>query len=87
MLSDLRKYPSHYLVLLAVLGGGLFLFLLFSHSPQAQLQITFLTASAYLTWGLVHHHLRKDLNWIVVVEYTLVAVFSMMVIYTVLKQA
>jgi hypothetical protein len=86
MFSDLREYLSHYLVLLAILGGGLFLFLFFSHSPQAQLQITFLIASTYLIWGLVHHYLKKDLNWLVVVEYTLVAAFSVMVIYTVLKQ-
>lgn len=87
MFSDLRGHPSHYLVLLAVLGGGLCLFLFFSHSPQAQLQIAFLTASAYLTWGLVHHYLKGDLNWTVIVEYTLVAVFSIVLIYTVLRQA
>lgn len=87
MLEDIYRYLSHYLVLGVLLSGGLSLFLFFNHSRQVQLQVVMVTALGYLLWGTTHHYLKKDLNWTVFFEYTLVAVFSILVIYTVLGQA
>lgn len=87
MFTDILTYLSHYLTLAVILGGGGLVFFFFAHSQQIQFWIGVIMALAYLLWGIVHHYLKKDLNWLIVVEYTLVAIFSIVVIYSVLAQA
>jgi len=87
MIDDLRRYPGHYLVLFVILGGSLVTFLFFGHSRLVKFRVAFLTSLAYLLWGIFHHYLKKDLNLTIIIEYTLVAIFSMVVIYTVLAQS
>ncbi len=82
MIKDLE----HYLVLLGILGAGAGVFLYFRHERQLQLIAMIVTALGYFLWGMVHHYLNRDLNKSVVIEYTLVAGFAVVLIYTLLQQ-
>ena len=42
-------------------------------------------AGAYITWGIVHHHLHRDLHVSVVVEYILIASLGVIVTLSILN--
>lgn len=74
------KDLKHYLALLAILSVGLALFWLFDYNRQVQAGITLVMAAAYVFWGVVHHLVKKDLRWQVILEYVVVAVVASVVL-------
>lgn len=80
MLEDLKSHKIHYLMLIIILCLGFGSFLYFSFDRQTQLIIAVLTSASYVIWGIVHHYAENNLNWKIVVEYTLFSLISLAVI-------
>ncbi len=76
MWKDIHFHLLHYFFLLSILVAGLVSYLAFSAFPQKQWESVVLTATLYVIWGLAHHHLEGDLYPKIVVEYTLIALLS-----------
>ncbi len=84
MKKEFKKYQVHYLFLVVVLFFGFLSFLLVGNDHLMQFRVAALTVAAYTGWGVVHHLLKGDLYLKIVVEYVLVAVLVLVLLWTVL---
>ena len=87
MVKRVTRHIQHYLPLIGILGAGLVGLVVFSYDKSFQAAIAVATAISYVVWGLVHHHIHKDLHASVVVEYVMIAIVGMVVLFSVLFRA
>jgi hypothetical protein len=81
MRSFARHLP-HYMALLGLLLAGFAGFTIFSYDKSFQMAVAIATAVAYVLWGVIHHHLHKDLHAETVVEYIAVAALGLVILFT-----
>ena len=62
-----------YILLTGVLGLGFLAYGQYKYNPTAQFLVVLAALSAYLGWGLVYHHIKRDLVLRVYLEYLLIA--------------
>ena len=67
------KHLPHYLSLIGILLVGAFGITYFWYDKALQVSILAGISIAYVSWGLVHHYLHRDLHLSVVIEYILIA--------------
>lgn len=75
----------HYLVLLAILLGGVFAFYSVRGNPTLQLTIGIITSIAYIFWGIIHHVLHHNLHKKIVVEYLLIGAIAIVLLATIVR--
>lgn len=80
MLEDLESHTIHYLMLIIILCLGFGSFLYFSFDRHTQFIIGILTCLSYAVWGIAHHYAENNLNWKIVVEYSIFAALAMAII-------
>jgi hypothetical protein len=78
---------QHYLPLLGILGAGVAGFIMFSYDNNFQFVIAVAMSLGYVSWGIVHHYLHKDIYLEVVLEYALIALLGLVLIFTVIFRA
>ncbi len=76
------KHLPHYLSLLGILFVSFAGLILFSYDKNFQLSIAVSAASAYVSWGVVHHILHKDFHFEIFLEYLAVAILGLTVIFS-----
>ncbi|MBN1169241.1 hypothetical protein JXA63_05115 [Candidatus Woesebacteria bacterium] len=81
------KHIQHYLPLLGIFGAGLIGFYIFSYDRLFQFFIAIAVSLSYVTWGLVHHHIHQDFHLSILVEYLVIAILGLVVVFSVLFQA
>ena len=81
---DITHHFFHYFVLLAIIFSGLAAFFSFRNYPVVQLLVGIVTALSYVTWGIVHHFVDKDLNVKIIIEYLAVAIFAIIILWNLL---
>jgi len=67
---------THYLPLISVLLATLLGLFLFPYDKSMRVSLTVAMGISYVTWGIVHHHIHRDLNMEVALEYMLIAIFG-----------
>ena len=77
MEQDFGTHKFHYLSLIIILMFGYGGFLFFSYDRQLQIIIALAVSASYVVWGTVHHYAEKNLNWKIMVEYTLFSIISL----------
>lgn len=82
MISDLSRHPNHYSVLALVVSVALLLFVIAWPVAVMQMAIVMIAAAVYVVWGLVHHHMTKDLHADVILEYVIMAVLVVSVFWS-----
>lgn len=65
-------------ILLAGFAG----LILFSYDINFQVAVAIATGVSYISWGLIHHHIHKDLHFEVIVEYAAVALLGLVVLFS-----
>ena len=75
---------QHYVPLIGIFLAGLYGFYLFSYDKVFRGVVAIAMAVAYVFWGLVHHHIHKDLYFSVVIEYVAFAVLGLIIIFSLL---
>jgi len=78
---------QHYLPLVALIVAGSFGFVYFSYDRFFQASVTLATAVGYFTWGMVHHHLHRNLHFSVVLEYLAIAIIGVVVVFSLIFRA
>lgn len=81
---DTAHHIFHYLILLTIIVGGLGAFFSFRAYPMIQLLIGITTALFYVIWGIVHHFVDHDLSVKIVIEYLIVAIFAIVILWNIL---
>lgn len=76
------KHLPHYLTLYGIIFAGFIGLILFSYDKYFQLSIAVAAASAYVSWGVIHHILHKDFHFEILLEYLAVAVLGLTIIFS-----
>lgn len=82
MENNIRGHKFHYLSLILILILDFYLFIYFSFDRTAQIIIAILISFSYGIWGITHHYIERNLNWKIVVEYSLFSIISLMILLT-----
>ncbi len=76
-----------YSILWLLFAVLLFFFLYFRYNQAVQAGCVIAMALGYFFWGVIHHHLEKNLYWKVAIEYFLLALFgALLVIFLILRK-
>lgn len=80
MFVRLYKHSAYYISLVLILTLG---FLLAYNSSNRSFQIGAVTITTffYVLWGIMHHLINHDLNVKIVIEYILIGVFGLTIIF------
>lgn len=72
----------HMAVLLLMLGASAFVFYMVRPDRTLQMIVGILMAAGYVLWGIVHHVMEGDLHPRLVIEYVLVGVIALVLLFT-----
>ncbi|HKC04928.1 MAG TPA: hypothetical protein VKC54_03590 [Patescibacteria group bacterium] len=81
MRSFVHDLP-HYILLLTILFVGFIGLILFSYDKNLQVAISIATGISYVSWGVIHHHIHRDLHFEVFMEYLAVAVLGTVILFS-----
>ena len=77
----------HYLPLVGIFTAAVLGFSLFSYDRNFQLALGISAAFGYVAWGLVHHHIHRDLYASIILEYLAVACLGVVILFFILFRA
>ena len=81
MKSFVRDLP-HYMLLIGILLAGFAGLTLFSYDRNFQIAVALATGISYVSWGLIHHHIHRDLHFEVFMEYLAVAILGTVILFS-----
>lgn len=81
-MKSFTKHLPHFLSLIGILFAGFAGLILFSYDKAFQAAVAAATAASYVSWGLVHHYLHKDLHFEVFLEYLAIAILGFSIIFS-----
>ena len=76
IIKEIKRHPFEFAVLFTILILGILSFFYFNFDHHYQRRIIYLTGGTYFLWSLFHHYRRGDLEFSLVVEYLLIALFA-----------
>ncbi len=76
------KHLPHYAALFGVLIAGFAGLILFSYDRNFQIAVAIATAASYVAWGVVHHMLHRDLHLETFIEYVVIAILGLVIIFS-----
>lgn len=76
LLENIREHFGRIVIFALLLLIILTLFIAFSHDPQMRIILLTFVTCAYIIYGLLHHHVQKELTIIKALEYITIAVFA-----------
>lgn len=82
--KKLVKDSKHYIPLLSILLAGIAGFIIFSYDIAFQISVLVATSAGYVTWGIAHHYLHKDLEVSVAIEYIIVGALGLLIALSIL---
>lgn len=83
-MKQIAKDLPHYMLLGGILLAGFAGLVIFSYDKNFQVAVALATGISYVAWGLIHHHIHKDLHFEVFVEYAAVALLGIVVLFSLL---
>lgn len=81
-----KQHVLHFVVLAAILIGGVGAFFYVSPNSSLQLAVGVITSVSYVLWGFIHHAMQKDLHKKIVVEYVLIGTIAVIILATILQR-
>ena len=87
MLKKLSKLLPHYLSLIGVFAAAFLAFYYFSYDRFFLIGISIAVAAAYVSWGIIHHLIHKDLYFTVVIEYIAVSILGLIIVLSLIFRA
>ena len=72
----------HGIVLLFILGLGMYMFYVLRGNTTAQMVVGICTAIGYVLWGIIHHMMVGNLHRKIVIEYILVGAIALVLMLT-----
>lgn len=81
---EIKKHPQNYIILgIVFVIASIFLFYFRQHfDAHDQRRVVYATAGLYLAWSLFHHYRRGDLQFSIILEYILLALFAVIIAMT-----
>lgn len=74
------------MLLIGILFAGFAGLILFSYDKNFQIAVALATGISYVSWGLIHHHIHRDLHFEVFMEYLAVAILGTVILFSLILQ-
>ncbi|MFZ3301927.1 MAG: hypothetical protein WA152_04410 [Microgenomates group bacterium] len=74
------KHISHYFSLMTIFIAGVVGFYVFSYDQSFQIAVVIAMSLSYVSWGVIHHAIHKDLCLSIVLEYAAIALLGSVLI-------
>lgn len=81
-IKTFARHIPHYFLLFGILLAGFAGLILFSYDKNFQMMVALATGISYIIWGTFHHHSQKDLHLEVFVEYVVISILGMVILFT-----
>lgn len=78
--KKISKHLPHYISLIGILFAAFLAFLFFSTDKFFLTGVAVAVSCAYLSWGVIHHLLHKDMSLAIFVEYLSVSVLGLIIV-------
>ena len=75
-MQSLSKHLPHYISLIGIFIAGILGFYIYSYDRFFQIGIIIALASDYVSWGIIHHTIHKDICLTIMIEYITVAILG-----------
>ncbi|MBI1863879.1 hypothetical protein HYS03_01585 [Candidatus Woesebacteria bacterium] len=86
-MQKITKHLQHYSPLIGIFIVGIVGFWVFSYSKNFQIALSLSMCVGYISWGIVHHALHKNLSIEVVVEYIFFATLGFLLMYSIISRS
>jgi hypothetical protein len=81
----IKKHIAYHGVLIAVMLLGLFLLVATAYDPRLQTAVVVMTTFFYVVWALLHHYRQHDLTPQIVIEYVLIGILGITVVFLLIQ--
>lgn len=81
------KHLPHYISLIGILIVGLLGFYFFAYDRFFQIGIATALAFAYVSWGIIHHTIHKDICLAIILEYITVAILGFVMVLSLIYRS
>lgn len=81
----MKKHLGYYISFFLILFGGIFLVFQAQGDKTLELEFVILLSVSYVVWGILHHLVHHSVNIKVVLEYIVVALLGIAVIFFILN--
>ena len=82
MMESMSKHLPHYISLIGILIAGILGFYFFSYDRFFQTAIVIALALSYVSWGIIHHAIHKDICLSIIMEYIAVSILGVVIALT-----
>lgn len=76
----ISKYLPHYISLIGIFVAAILAFFFFPYDEFFLVGVALATSLSYISWGIIHHLIHKDLTFLVIVEYISVSVLGLIIV-------
>lgn len=74
------KHLPHYISLIGIFIAGFLGFYFFAYDRTFQTGIALALSVSYISWGIIHHAMHKDICLEIILEYITVSVLGLVMI-------
>lgn len=79
-MQNFIKHMPHYISLIFIFIAGIIGFYIFSYDTNFQIAVAFALASSYVSWGIIHHAIHRDICLSIVLEYVTIAILGIVML-------
>lgn len=79
-MHNITKHMSHYISLIGIFMAAILAFYFFSYDKFFLVGVSLAFSLAYISWGIIHHLIHKDLDFLVIIEYIAVSVLGLIIV-------
>jgi hypothetical protein len=83
-MKNIVRHLPHYFPLMGILVAAVIGFIYLPQDRMWQIAITVSMSVSYVVWGIVHHSMHKDFKPAVLLEYIVVALLGMVLVFSLL---
>ena len=76
-MESLKKHLPHYISLISIFVAAFIGFWYFSYDKVFQIAISVALSLSYISWGVIHHTVHKDISLAIIFEYIAVSVLGL----------
>ena len=85
MFKKINEHVAYYVSLIIIFALGIFLMSSAAPNKQLQMLIFVIMAFFYVVWGVMHHFINHELSAKIVVEYILIGILGVAIMFFLLK--
>ncbi len=71
-----HKHYIHYIPLIGIALFGIIGFMQFSYDTRFVSALIIAVSTSYVSWGIIHHTIHKDICLAIILEYVAVAILG-----------